>query len=83
VPYAETGTVEEGQGNHTPVRWDEKTGVVQVRLYRLPMNKPPHWVWGECRHSELYRNSDYDRPKLGTRLIQFVHKLTLREIPVR
>jgi hypothetical protein len=45
VPYAEIGTIEDGQGNHTQVRWDEKTGVVQVRLYRFPMNKPPNWVW--------------------------------------
>ena len=39
------GSIESDQGNFVPARWNEDTGVVELRVYRFPLQGKPHWTW--------------------------------------
>ena len=44
MPFVDLGT---GQGRTTDcaVRWDESTAVVEVKLFRFPVDGDSHWIW--------------------------------------
>ena len=39
------GSIESDQGNFVPARWNEDTGLVELRLYQFPLQGKPHWTW--------------------------------------
>jgi hypothetical protein len=45
VPYNDIGTVDDGRGNKSEVRWDEQTGIVQVRIYHHPTHREANRDW--------------------------------------
>jgi hypothetical protein len=45
MPYTDIGTVEGEDGNLIPVRWEPRTGVVQLHMYSFPLEGPPHREW--------------------------------------
>ena len=39
------GSIESDQGNFVPARWNEDTGVVELRVYQFPLQGEAHWAW--------------------------------------
>jgi hypothetical protein len=39
------GSIESEQGNFVSARWNEDTGVVELRLYQFPLQGESHWTW--------------------------------------
>jgi hypothetical protein len=45
LPYTDIGAIRDKDGYETLIRWDEASGIVQVRVYRFPTADEAHWDW--------------------------------------
>ena len=45
MAYTNIGAVEDEDGRACQVRWDDETGVIQVRVYHFPISEEPRWEW--------------------------------------
>jgi hypothetical protein len=39
------GVIESNQGKLVPARWNEQTGVVEIRVYHFALHGQSYWTW--------------------------------------